>query len=356
MKCNRGVRRGVPGLLLAIALAMGACSGDEGAAPEPEDRCEANRQAGTITFLSPFQYAASSGIIDVLAAEEQGFYEAACLDVNFEVGQSGGQNEQLVGAGRAQLASVGGPGDVLVGAAAGAKAKAIATYGNTGIITVLVKGDGPIRSPKDLEGKTFGYKGAEPPAYLAMLEREGVDRTKVRAVEVSYDPNILRTPDLDALAAYKSNEPLALERAGFPVRQLDPEDYGIETSFNTNIVNADFAEDHPTAVQDFLRATLRGWQWVDDNLDAALDIAARRSEGTYAKEAERARWQTESRLVRDNLFEGHGVGWQEKEQFTRELDLLKDTEVLEGDVDVDEVFDNSFLEAIYDADTLKEQP
>lgn len=345
---------------VAAALLLAACGGggDDGGGRAGdavgEERCEANRAAGTITYATSFQFAASSSILDVVAADEQGYYEDHCLDVVLQTGFSGGPNEQLVSAGTAQLAGVGGPGDVLVAASRGAGIKGVATYGNAGVVTVLVADDGPVREPKDLEGKTFGFKGAPPPQYVAMLEREGVDRARITEIEVSFDPSVLATGGVDALAAYKSNEPEALRRQGFATRQLDPEDYGVESSFNTIIANADFARDHPTAVEDFLRATFLGYAYADANLDAALGFAAERSEGDYDVEAERARWEVETALIEENLAPGRAVGWQDEEQYRKEADLLAGTSALGGAVDVAAVLDNSYLEAIYDGATLKE--
>ena len=50
--------------------------------PFPADRCEANKAAGTITYLSSFDFAASASIVDVLVAEQKGYFDDLCLDVN----------------------------------------------------------------------------------------------------------------------------------------------------------------------------------------------------------------------------------------------------------------------------------
>ena len=49
--------------------------------PFPAERCEANRAAGTITYLSGFDLHADASIIDVLVAESEGYYDELCLDV-----------------------------------------------------------------------------------------------------------------------------------------------------------------------------------------------------------------------------------------------------------------------------------
>ena len=47
----------------------------------PADRCEANKAAGTITYLSSFDFSASASIVDVLVAKQKGYFDDLCLDV-----------------------------------------------------------------------------------------------------------------------------------------------------------------------------------------------------------------------------------------------------------------------------------
>ena len=49
--------------------------------PFPAARCAANEDAGTITYLTGFDYAATASIIDVIVADDLGYYDDLCLDV-----------------------------------------------------------------------------------------------------------------------------------------------------------------------------------------------------------------------------------------------------------------------------------
>ena len=72
----------------------------------PEERCAANEAAGTITFLTGFDYAATSSIIDVITADGAGYYDDLCLDVEIRPGFSAANYPQ-VASGTAQFASGG---------------------------------------------------------------------------------------------------------------------------------------------------------------------------------------------------------------------------------------------------------
>src|SRR4051794_35971887 len=69
-------------------------------------RCVQNKQAGKITYLSGFDFAASAGIAEVVVAKERGYFDKMCLDVDLKSSFSTA-NYPLVAAGRAEFASAG---------------------------------------------------------------------------------------------------------------------------------------------------------------------------------------------------------------------------------------------------------
>lgn len=382
--------RGVPGrpLLLAVALAgalaVSACSGSKGGAggssvppasaasssaagtttaPSAAStlpasvrgisaaRCAQNKAAGKVTFLTPFQYAASVGILDVLAAQQQGYFKALCLDVAIK---PGGVNTALVSSGRAQLGGVGGPSDAITAAANGAKIVGVATYGNTSAIELLTLADSGITTFKDFEGTTLGYKGAMPPLLKAMFAKAGVSNSKIREVSVGYDPTILSKHQVNSLVAYKSNEQLTLQRMGVKLTIWDPAKYGLRSAFNTQIANAAFATAHPTAVQDFLRASYAGFAYTDTHLSTVLAYAAKLTGGgNYNIPASAAEWRAESTLVRTTMLTGHGLGWQTSGQWQPELGYLRQFTLISKPVDLTALVDNSYNDAIYAGGVLR---
>ncbi|GAA1943760.1 ABC transporter substrate-binding protein [Microbacterium aquimaris] len=314
------------------------------------ERCEANEAAGPITFLTSFGYVASVGLLDVVTAEETGMFDDLCLDVTIEPGSN---NAQLVSAGTAQFAGLGSPSDVLVALDNGADITAIATYGNTPAIMLMTESD--VTSLSDLEGTIAGYKGAIPPQISSMLEADGVDASAVEWVSVGYDPTILPQGQVDSLTGYKSNEPLVLASQGYEVTQWDPADYGIESAFNTQIVNNDFAEEHPTAVEDFLRASFAAYAWINEseaNLDEALSYAEALSDAGYDLELSAERWHTEVALVEDSQPEGTVLGSQSVEQFTPEADMLVKYDLVTEAPDVEAAIQTQFVDALYEDGVL----
>ena len=72
--------------------------------PFPAGRCDANQAAGTISYLSGFDFAATASIIDIVIADHNGYYDELCLDVEITPSFSTA-NYPLVAANDAQFSS-----------------------------------------------------------------------------------------------------------------------------------------------------------------------------------------------------------------------------------------------------------
>src|SRR6187402_179088 len=110
-------RRAVIASLAPLALVLAACGGDDDSdtrtadispvvagEPFPTDRCDANKAAGTITYLSGFDFAAAASIMEVVLADDRGYYEELCLDVELTPSFST-TNYPLVASNEAQFSS-----------------------------------------------------------------------------------------------------------------------------------------------------------------------------------------------------------------------------------------------------------
>lgn len=357
------------GALLAFALVAGACGGDDGddaspstaAATEgtdgaaaggafPADRCEKNKAAGTITFLTSFDYAAAASIIDVVAAEDQGYFKAVCLDVKLQPGFSS-SNVATVSSGAAQMTSLGSFSEVAVANAQDAELVAVAVEGHTSVEELLVENTANITDLKQLEGKSMGIKGAIPYSLRALLAAKGVDEAKITQIEVDFNPVVLFETDIVALPVYKSNEPGQLDAQGYAGKYtaFDPRDSDIPASFAVYTTSKAFAEEHPTAVADFLRASLKGFEYAAANPAEAVAASLKRTDPNLflGSEGETFRWKTELELVTSSTPEGAAIGSIDEKALQAELDALVDLGVIEkGSVDVKASVDAGFMAEI----------
>jgi NitT/TauT family transport system substrate-binding protein len=143
-------------------------------------------------------------------------------------------------------------------------------------VDILVRSDGPVRSPKDLEGRTIGVPALQSIPTLttnAALEKRGVDISKVRYIEVPFAEAIaaLETGRIDAAFAVEPFVTLGLQ-AGHrsisrPVLETAP-DYINATFFTTE----KYIADHPDVVARFVRAVDRSFDYAAGHPEEVRDV------------------------------------------------------------------------------------
>ena len=326
--------------------------------PFPADRCAANEAAGTVGFVTSFDFAAAASIVEVLVADAAGYYDDLCLDVEIEPSFSTA-NYPLVAANDKQFSSAGSFSEVVNFAAANeADFVVMSVDGRVPIDSLMVK-EGRADDLADLAGTTIGVKGKLPPSIAAMLRSAGLtEGTDFQTVLVDgFDPVAhMALPDIVGVPGWKSNEPGQLERAGVPFTLFDPTDAGIPGSFGIIYTNAQFVAEHPTAAEDFMRATMRGLADAIADPQAAADVAVELINGNgnpnfLSPEGEVFRWQTEAELITATTPDGVGVGVPDAEGLQAEVDAYAAVGLF-GDTtpSIDDRFDPDLVASLYDAD------
>lgn len=325
--------------------------------PFPADRCAANQAAGTITYLSGFDYAATASIVEILVAEERGYFDALCLDVEIKPSFSTA-NYPEIAANNAQFASGGSFSEVVDFAIANdAQFVALATEGKTGIDALIVKDGGPT-DLEGLRGSTIGVKGKITTSVAAMLAQAGlVEGTDYQTVLLDgFDPKVhIEVPNIVGFPGYKSNEPEQLEAAGIPFTLFDPADYDIPGSFGILYTNAEFLNEHPTAAQDFMRAAMKGLADSIADPAAASEVAlsfinASGNAMFLSPEGETARWAVDSQLVADTNA-NTAVGVPEPELLTAEVTTYASIGLFGGTApDITPFLDVDLISGVYAAD------
>ena len=145
-----------------------------------------------------------------------------------------------------------------------------------------------------------------------------------------FDPLVhIELPGIVGFTAYKSNEPGTLERAGVDFDLFAPSDYGIPGSFGVLYTTRQFVDDHPTAVQDFLRASMRGLADAMADPEAAAETAIERVEAGgnpnfLSLEGETFRWTTDVESIKAETPKGTGVGVPDPALLQAEVDAYAD--------------------------------
>ncbi len=248
------MRRVAASLAAALAaLALGACGGG-GAEPG------APRGATLVLDFQP--NAVHTGIY---AALRRGFYADRGVRLQVREPSSSTDAPRLLRAGRAQFAIL-DIHDLGIAAERGFDLVAVAPIVQRPLAAVLARGAGPVRRPRDLEGRRVGVTGL--PSDDAVLDSEvaadGGDPAAVKRVTIGFAAvALLAAGKVDAATAFWNVEGVALRRRGIAVREFRVDDYGAPRYPELVLATTRrLLRDDPGLVSGVVAATERGYRFV----------------------------------------------------------------------------------------------
>jgi len=322
--------------LATFGLLASACSSDE---PEP---AEALTPVTLMLNWTPNNHHAG-----IFIAQANGWYREAGIDLTIVEPAAAGA-DQVVAAGGADF-GISQAESILPARTAGADVVSIAAllpHNDSSMMALAASG---ITRPRDFEGKTYGGYGGplENELLDRLVECDGGDPSLVKRVEVG-NIDYLAGMDqgrFDFVWVFEGWDALrAREVEGRPLNSVAFIDYldCIPDWYTPTIItSAKTIAERPELVRAFLAATARGYQVaIDDPEQAAtlllqavpeLDEALVRASATYHA----------SRYA----DEGRPWGVQEADVWTRFEAFLRQSGLLEVDVDPATAFTNDFLPA-----------
>jgi NitT/TauT family transport system substrate-binding protein/putative hydroxymethylpyrimidine transport system substrate-binding protein len=251
--------------LLAAALLLGGVAGCGGGGAEP------GAPSGATLVLDFTPNAVHSGIY---AAQRRGFYEDAGLDLTIRQPGESTDAPKLLQAGRAEFAIL-DIHDLGIAAERGLDLVGAMPVVQRPLGSVIVRADGPVRRPRDLEGRTVGVTGL--PSDDAVVDSEvradGGDPARVGRVTIGFNAvSSLAAGRVDAVTAFWNAEGIALRRRGIPTRVFKLDRYGAPPypELILTTTRRTLRED-PELVDAMVRATTRGYRFAVGHPSQALD-------------------------------------------------------------------------------------
>jgi len=249
------------------------------------------------------------------AGVEKGFFKEEGLNVKISRGYGSGDTVLKLAAGQFDigLASIG----ALIAARANENVpvKAIMLYLTRDMLTMWVRDEGVINSPKDLEGKLIATTAGNAHFVLFPLFAKGAgfDPSKVRWVTVdgAVMGPMLVNKQIDAAPYFWYHaariRPQAAER-GVKLKPFPYADYGLKLYSTSLIARDETIQKDPDTMARFVRGTLKSMRWAAENVDEAARLVMKQNaEATF--EATKGEWA----LSKDFIFvdeaakDGQGV-------------------------------------------------
>lgn len=294
-------------------------------------------------FQGPSAYA--------LLARERGFFRDAGVDVALSRGFGSGRTPIDVAAGTFDM----GQGDI------NPTIKFMAENPGSGLVVVAITGDrsglcvtslaeGPVRAPRDLEGRTLCAPDVDAgrqmfPAFARLV---GIDLARVNWMTVRAE---LREPMLvqgraDAITGIVTSTALSLKALGVPEsrqRVMLYRDHGLDLYATCWMTTRAFLEREPAAVRATVAALMRAqvatWRRPEEAM-AALRAAEPLSE--IPIEMERYRFNAEQHLVTDNV-RANGLGAVDPARLQRGIEAVEVAFGLPHRLRADAVYTDAYL-------------
>ena len=287
-------------------------------------------------------------------AQDKGYFKAEGLEVEIDQGEGSSAPIAKVASGAYDA----GFGDINTLIDFAAKRPAEAPVGvymlyNTPPFTIAVKKDGPIRTPKDLEGKTVGGPANDGALKLfpAFSKAAKLDVSKIAISNMA--PNLreqmLIRGQVDGVFGYINTIYFSAKLVGLDpakdLRFINYGDFGLDLYSNTILFSRNFVRDNPKAVQGFLKALNRAIVDSVANPELAMDSLMKR-EPLLKRDVEKERLMA---TLKEEMSHPEiakiGLGDVDSVRLKRSIGVVVEANQLTRTPLPEEVFNRSFLPA-----------
>lgn len=250
--------------LLAAALALAGTAGCGGGA-------EPGVPQGATLMLDFTPNAAHTGIY---AAERRGYYEDAGVDLQVHEPGDPGAVPKLLAAGRVEFAVL-DIHDLGIAREQGLEIVGTMAIVQRPLAAIIAPRIGPVRRPRDLEGRTVGVTGlpSDEAVVDSELQADGGNPDRVHRVTIGFNAvSQLAAGRVDAATGFWNAEAVALARRGVPNRVFKVNRYGAPPYPELVLAASQKTiDDDPGLVDAVVHATTRGYAFAYAHPSEALD-------------------------------------------------------------------------------------
>jgi NitT/TauT family transport system substrate-binding protein len=320
-------------MLFLITFLFTACGQGGQVQPTPDELTEISLPMG---YVPNVQFA------PFYVAVEKGYYRDVGLDVQFDYKRET-DGAALVGANEIKFSVVSGE-QVPLARAEGLPIVYVIAWYRDYPVAVVAKADQDIREPTDLEGKRVGLPGLYGANYVglrALLGAVGLQENDLTLDSIGYNQvEVLASDNADAVVGYLANEPVQLRHQGYDIDVIAVADY-VPLVSNGLITNQKTIDENPELVRRMVQATLKGIRYTVEYPQEAYEICFAYVEGLEEAEQEVQMEVLETSIT---LYQTDPYGYSQEGSWENMVDVLRNMDLLEGDLTLDALYTNEFIE------------
>ncbi len=243
--------------VFAFAVLATAALAQTGGAPPPD------RVTLQLKWKHQFQFAG------YYAAEAQGYYRAAGLEVVLREAEPNHDPVGEVIAGRAEFGV--GTSELVLLRSRGQPVVVLAAIFQHSPLVLLTKRGAGANDIQALAGQPIMIE-PQSAELFAYFKYEGVDAAKLRVRPHSFDVADLLSGKVAAMSAYSTDEPFQVRAAGVEPVVFTPRASGIDFYGDNLFTTETQIREHPARVRAFREASLRGWDYALAHPDEIIDL------------------------------------------------------------------------------------
>jgi NitT/TauT family transport system substrate-binding protein len=256
--------------------------------------------------------------------KERGIYAAEGIDLTINEGRGSANTVQVVAAG-SDTFGLADSSSVILTASKGADVKSVMSLLNSTGFAVVSLAETGIKSPKDLEGKTFAVTPGDPLGQLfqALAAVNKLDMSKIKFVQVDPAAKVVAVLEkrTDALLGGADDQFFLIKQKGMQPAALRYADHGANIVGMTIVTKSDLIKSKPDLVQRFVRATAKSWDEAKKNPGAAVD-AALKAKPDLNRQSTLDQLMVDIELLDSKNSKGR-IGWGAQADWDQTLNLLK---------------------------------
>ncbi|SKA78054.1 PAS domain S-box-containing protein [Prosthecobacter debontii] len=204
------------------------------------------------------------------AAESQGYYQQAGLDVQLREGNPSRRSLSSVLAGEADFGVT--DCDVLLARLQGKPVVVCAAIFQHSPYILLSLASKGITKPSDLVGKRVMVSTDQGEAEVrSMIMREGLPGGRINFLPHTWNNRDLIEGKVDAISAYSTVEPTQLRLLGHEPSSIRFSDYGVDFYGDTLFTTEALVRRDPALVRAFVQASMKGWEYAMANPEEMVE-------------------------------------------------------------------------------------
>ncbi|MBP1849201.1 ABC transporter substrate-binding protein [Rhizobium halophytocola] len=276
---------------------------------------------------------------------EKGYYKEAGIDLTIEDGQGTNPALQAAAAGNADIVMA-NYSTMIQSVAAGMDLVGVAGLIQKLPDSLISLKDNPLKSPKDLEGKTIAITPDSASAKLfdAYMAAAGVDASKVTKINMKAGQDIqaLLSGNADAMTGWIFTQVPTVASKAEIAKPLMISDEGINILGTGFVTTKSYEKSHQDLIKRFVAATAKSYADGFKNPEEAVD-AMLKARPLVEKGISVESLKLLEPLMHSARSEGKPFGWTDQADWEQSEDLLQKYFDMQGKVDVSTVYTNDYI-------------